>query len=96
MQMQQIAVLFDHLVGAGQQGRRHSRPSALAVFRLITSSNLVGCMTGRSAGFSPLRMASVDADLTIGIRQSASVAHQATGVDDIRATEDRGHRMASR
>ena len=32
------------------------RPSALAVFMLITSSNLVGCMTGRSAGFSPLRI----------------------------------------
>src|SRR5262245_36050327 len=26
------------------------RPSALAVLRLITSSNLVGCRTGRSAG----------------------------------------------
>src|SRR5262249_7883239 len=34
------------------------RPSALAVLRLITSSNLVGCCTGRSAGFSPLRMRS--------------------------------------
>ena len=33
-----------------------SMPSALAVLRLTTSSNLVGCMTGRSAGFSPLRM----------------------------------------
>ena len=33
-----------------------SRPSALAVLRLMDSSNLVGCMTGRSAGFSPLRM----------------------------------------
>ena len=32
------------------------RPSALAVLRLMTSSNLVGCRTGRSAGFSPLRM----------------------------------------
>jgi protocatechuate 3,4-dioxygenase beta subunit len=32
------------------------RPSALAVLRLITNSNLVGCMTGRSAGFSPLRI----------------------------------------
>jgi hypothetical protein len=30
------------------------RPSALAVLRLTTSSNLVGCYTGRSAGFSPL------------------------------------------
>src|SRR5262249_2811229 len=32
------------------------RPSALAVLRLITSSNLVGCTTGRAAGFAPLRM----------------------------------------
>ncbi len=32
------------------------RPSAFAVLRLMTSSNLVGCMTGRSAGFSPLRI----------------------------------------
>jgi hypothetical protein len=33
-----------------------SRPSVFAVLRLITNSNLVGCMTGRSAGFAPLRM----------------------------------------
>src|SRR5262245_3548558 len=32
-----------------------SRPSALAVLRLIASSYLVGACTGRSAGFSPLR-----------------------------------------
>ena len=35
-----------------------SRPSAFAVFRLITSSNLVGCSTGRSAGFAPLKILS--------------------------------------
>ena len=29
------------------------RPSALAVSRLITSSNFVGACTGRSAGLSP-------------------------------------------
>ena len=34
------------------------RPSAWAVFRLITSSNVVGCSTGRSAGFAPLRILS--------------------------------------
>src|SRR5262249_35756616 len=33
-------------------------PSAWAVLRLITSSNLVGCSTGRSAGFAPLRILS--------------------------------------
>src|SRR5262249_4529796 len=32
-----------------------SRPSAFAVFKLITKSNLVVCITGSSAGFSPLR-----------------------------------------
>src|SRR5262249_27451502 len=34
------------------------RPSAFAVLRLITISYLVGACTGRSAGFSPLRMRS--------------------------------------
>jgi hypothetical protein len=32
------------------------RPSALAVFRLMTNSTLVACWTGRSAGFSPFRI----------------------------------------
>jgi hypothetical protein len=33
-----------------------SSPSALAVSRLMTNSNLVDCCTGRSAGLAPLRM----------------------------------------
>ena len=33
-----------------------SRRSAFAVLRLMTNSNLVGCTTGRSAGFSPLKI----------------------------------------
>ena len=33
-------------------------PSAFAVLRLITSSNLVGCSTGKSAGLAPLAMRS--------------------------------------
>src|SRR6266705_5933299 len=33
-------------------------PSALAVLRLITSSNFVGCSTGRSPGLAPLRILS--------------------------------------
>src|SRR6516164_8648267 len=35
-----------------------SRPSALAVLRLMTSSYFVGACTGRSAGFSPFKMRS--------------------------------------
>src|SRR5215831_7282962 len=34
------------------------RPSALAVFKLIAISYFVGVCTGRSPGFSPLRMRS--------------------------------------
>ena len=34
----------------------NSIPSAFAALRLIANSNFVGCSTGRSAGFSPLRM----------------------------------------
>ncbi len=43
-----------------------SMPSARAVCRLMTNSNLIDCSTGRSPGLAPLRMgAGVDADLTI-------------------------------
>src|SRR6266545_1140236 len=35
-----------------------SRPSALAVLRLTTSSNLTGAWTGNSLGFEPWRMRS--------------------------------------
>ena len=34
------------------------RPSALAVLRLMINSNFVGCSTGRSLGFAPLRILS--------------------------------------
>ena len=34
------------------------RPICLAVFRLMISSNFVGCSTGRSAGLAPLRILS--------------------------------------
>src|SRR5215472_7070613 len=34
------------------------RPSAFAVFALITNSNLIGCSTGRSDGLAPLMILS--------------------------------------
>src|SRR5262249_23128195 len=34
------------------------RPRSSAVLRLITSSNFVGCSTGRSAGLTPIRILS--------------------------------------
>ena len=49
----------DHSMTSSARARSGSgivRPSALVAFRLITSSTFVDCWTGRSAGFSPLRM----------------------------------------
>ena len=44
--------------------RRNSRvivsPSSFAVFKLMTSSNLVGCSTGSSEGLAPLRILSTN------------------------------------
>ena len=53
-----VASLFDHPSALASSAGGTVRPSALAVLRLIASSNLVGCCTGRSAGFSPLRIRS--------------------------------------
>ena len=47
-------------------------PRASAVFRLITSSNVVGCSTGRSAGFAPFRI------LSLWLKNSAGSRHVAT------------------
>jgi hypothetical protein len=56
-------VLFPpvHSITSSARTRNDSgivRPSAFAVLRLITNSNFVGCCTGRSAGFAPLRILS--------------------------------------
>ena len=53
------------------------RPSALAVVRLMTRSNLFDCSTGSSAGLAPLENAArVDADVTEHVCEIGSVAHQ--------------------
>ena len=49
----------DHSITSSARASRDGetiRLRALAALRLITNSNLVGCKTGRSAGFSPFRI----------------------------------------
>jgi hypothetical protein len=52
-------------------------PSAFAVFVLITGSNLVGCSTGRSPGFAPLRILSTKVAAP-AFSQIDPVNHQST------------------
>ena len=55
------ALVAAHRITSSAWKRRVSgivRPSAWAVLRLMTSSNFVGCSTGRSAGLVPLRILS--------------------------------------
>ena len=52
----------DHSITSSARSRNDSgivSPIALAALRLTTSSNLVGCITGKLAGFSPLRIRAV-------------------------------------
>ena len=59
-------------------------PRALAVLRLITSSNLIGCSTGGSAGLSPLRTrARVQAGLPTCLGNASTIAHQTTGFREL-------------
>src|SRR5262245_47115447 len=58
-QRDELAAL--HSITSSARSRRDvgiSTPIALAVLRLITNSNLVGCSIGRSAGFAPFAIRS--------------------------------------
>src|SRR5262245_12632254 len=73
------------------------RPSILAVWALMTSSNLVDRTTGKSAGFAPLEDATgINAHPTRGIRQACSVAHQPADFGKVTRRIYRGHRVAHR
>jgi len=48
--------LFDHLVGAGEQDRRHVEAERLGGLEVEHELELGGCITGNSAGLAPLRI----------------------------------------
>ena len=83
---------FDDLVGDGEHavGGMLS-PSTLAVLRLMTSSNLADCTTGRSAGFSALENSAGvkyrSGDIKVG--QAGSVAHQTAAGGELALFIDR-------
>src|SRR5262244_1352927 len=59
-QQHQLAAVYHSMTSVAQARIDGGtvRPSALAVLRLTTSSNRVGCWTGRSAGLAPVRILS--------------------------------------
>jgi hypothetical protein len=53
-----VAHKIINLAKAGERDLERLCEGARALFRFITSSNLVGCSTGRSLGLAPLRILS--------------------------------------
>src|SRR5262249_27637309 len=73
---------FDHLVGAGEQGRRNGepdRPSSLEIDHQLEFDRLKDRQVGRMLALE--HPAGVDPGLPIGIEQVGSVAHQTAGID---------------
>src|SRR5262245_62852941 len=94
---QQTASLFDHLVGAGEEWRRNfeaKRPSGVEVDDQLYLGGLMDRQVGRLLAFE--NPPSVDAGLTIRVRNTASVAHQAAGRGEFAKLVDRRHRVAER
>ena len=91
------AHLFDHLVGAGEQRWWHVEAEHCAVWRLMTSSNLVDCTDRQVGRLRALEdAADVDAGLTIGIVDVGPVAHQPTDFGKVARHTYGGNRVACR
>ena len=81
--------LFDHVIGAGEQGQRDFEAErALAALKLMAGPVFVGSLYGRSAGFSRLTLRSTyeaerppgsGADFATGIWPAYSPARAAGG-----------------
>ena len=53
-----LANLFDNLIGLREERRRQREAEYLCVFKLMITSNVVGCSMGNSEGLAPLRIRS--------------------------------------
>src|SRR5262245_46450506 len=73
-----------------------TRPSAFAVLRLITSSNFVGCSTGRSPGLAPLRILSTKCAVRRNMLEVHSVAHETASIDCLLRAAHCGHAIIQR
>src|SRR5215813_8269790 len=79
-----LAHSFDHLLGAGDQHRRHSQaelPGSFEVDEEVKPSRLLDWQVG---GLGPPENPSgVDAGLAIGIRQASAVTHETARLREV-------------
>src|SRR5262245_54052054 len=88
--------LLAHSINSSARNRNGSgiiRPSALAVVKLMTRSNLVGCSTGMSAGFAPQNLVDMIGRAPPLVRPVWSIRHQTACFDVL---PKRVHRRQSR
>ena len=72
------------------------RPSAFAVFRLMTSANLVGCSTGKSPGFAPFKILSTNTAARRCSHDIGTIGHEATAFGELGGPGDAGKSVVSR
>src|SRR5215471_8337841 len=88
---------LDHLVGAGEQSRRHVVAERLSGFGVDHQLELARLLDRQIRWLGALEDATgIDAELTIRVREAGSVAHQPAGFWKVALWIDRGDRVARR
>src|SRR5712692_8256727 len=91
------AVSFNHLVGAGEHGRRHvdaEHPGCLQVDDELELARLQHRQVGRVLALEDA--AGIDSSLAIRVRKGRSVAHQPAGFGILAHVIDRRYSMVRR
>src|SRR5262249_33128815 len=95
--LRQNGCSFDHLVGEREQRRRHCEAAGSGGLEVDDQLDFSGLLDRQVGGFLAFENSSgVNADLTIVIRLTGSVAQQAAGRGERAILMDRGHRVAER